>query len=75
MRKRQHDVRSGCQDLISGRVENLTQPGVDPKQAAQRDEFRVRASLPVNDVQWVGIDLVTTPTSRVNAESRWYSLR
>ena len=56
-------------------VDNLTAPGVDPKQAAQMDEFRVRLTMPFEDVRWVALYLVTNSGSALNAESHWYSLR
>lgn len=56
-------------------VQNLTSPGVDPKQAVQMDEYRVHATMPFNNLRWIGLDLVTSSSTMLNAESRWFSLR
>jgi Flp pilus assembly protein TadG len=56
-------------------VQDLNSPGTDVSQAAQLDRLQVSVSLSFSDVRWVALSLITTPSTRVNGQAIFYSLK
>jgi Flp pilus assembly protein TadG len=55
-------------------VVNVTRGG-DVTEAVQMDKLQVDVSVPVQDFRWVNLYLVTTSTTRLNAQTVWYSYK
>ena len=55
-------------------VTNLTS-GVDAKLADQMNQFQVTVTLPVADVKWIALSLVTSSNTTLSASASWSSLR
>jgi Flp pilus assembly protein TadG len=56
-------------------VTNVTSSSRDATAAQQLDQFRVTVTVPVADIKWVALSLVTTSSSNLSATTVWYSLR
>jgi Flp pilus assembly protein TadG len=56
-------------------VSDLTNPGTDATQATQLDQLQVGVTLPYSDVEWVGLHLITTSTTQLNAQAIFYSTK
>jgi Flp pilus assembly protein TadG len=55
-------------------VSDLTHAG-DPAAATQMDQLQVNVSIPFKDVRWSTLVLVTSPTTKVSAQSVWISAK
>jgi Flp pilus assembly protein TadG len=56
-------------------VTDLTNSSSDATAATQLDQLQVRVTLPVADVKWIALSLITNPSSTLSATTVWYSLR
>ena len=56
-------------------VTNLTSGSRDAKDALQLDQLQVSVTVPVTDIKWVALSLITGPTSTLSATTVWWSLR
>ena len=56
-------------------VTNVTSSSRDATAAQQLDQFRVTVTIPVADIKWVALSLITTSSSTLSATTVWYSLR
>jgi len=56
-------------------VSDLTSPGTDATQAAQFDQLQVTVTMPFKDVAWIGLHLVTTNATQLNAQAIFYSTK
>lgn len=57
------------------RVQNLTNPGVDPTAATQFDQFQVSVTLPYSDVRLLDYWLFTSSNTTLSAKTVWLSGR
>ena len=53
----------------------MTSSSRDASAAQQLDQFRITVTVPVADIKWVALSLVTTSSSTLSATTVWYSLR
>lgn len=70
---------AGLKDYSSQRdsiitVYNATEPGIDSAAAVQMDKLEITVSIPWSDVRWTTLNLITSPSSTLNAKVTWYSL-
>jgi Flp pilus assembly protein TadG len=56
-------------------IDNLTNPGVDAKSAAQLDRFYLQLSLPIDDVNVLPMQVLSGQSSTLKAEATWYSIK
>jgi Flp pilus assembly protein TadG len=56
-------------------VSNLTQAGVDVKQAAQLDRVKVGVSIPFGDVRLLSSSFAINPDTRVGSEATWFCMK
>lgn len=49
--------------------------GIDAKSAAQLDEFLIRLTLPVADIQVIPMQVLAGGSSTLQAEATWYSIK
>jgi len=54
-------------------VDDLDRPGTDVTAATRLERLRVRVTIPFKDVRWITLNLVTNPSSTLNAEANWRS--
>jgi Flp pilus assembly protein TadG len=55
-------------------VQNLTHPAADVSQASYLDNIQVTVTIPVADVRWSVLSLVTTPGQLIPAQVQWVSM-
>jgi Flp pilus assembly protein TadG len=55
-------------------VADLTSGG-DPTTANQLDALQVTVSIPFNDVRWIALSLVSTPSTTLSANATWYCVK
>jgi Flp pilus assembly protein TadG len=56
-------------------VDNLTAPGVSPRNAAQLDRFQITVSIPFADVRWIALNRFMTPAGLVTGQATWCSFK
>jgi hypothetical protein len=63
-------------------VQNLTSndssgspPRTDATGAVQFDQFQITATIPFTDLRWVSLSLVTSSSTQVTGQAKWYSLK
>ncbi len=56
-------------------VNDLTSPGADASAAAQMDRLQVTVTVPLSDVRWAALYLVTSPGTQLSGQATWLSLK
>lgn len=54
---------------------NPSPPDDNPQNATQLDQLKVSITLPFNDVRWIALNVVTDPSTQLNANAVWSSLK
>jgi Flp pilus assembly protein TadG len=54
---------------------NPTPPDNNPQDATQLDQLKVSVAMPLSDVQWTTLSLVTNASTQLNAYAIWSSLK
>jgi Flp pilus assembly protein TadG len=56
-------------------VKNLNAPGTEVKDAVQLDPLEVTVTIPVNDIRWSTIRLVTDATTKLTGQAVWRAVK